>query len=146
MNRFIGGTMVLILVMLAGAGRPRAEILGLRGATWGELRYEVPKEGPDNLVLDGWVKQGLDVLKWGNTSLNTYAKLRYKWDSEGLPWNNVLGPTIGISLDSFVTTGLSGSLGMEYAWEQQDAFRSGGFMDQKFIIYANWYGWWDLKH
>ncbi len=143
MNRFIGGTLVLLL-MAAGAGGARAEIAALRGASWGELRYEIPKEGEENLVLDGWIKQGVDWAKWGNTSLNTYAKLRFKWDTEGYDWNNLMGPTLGISLDTFVPSGLSGSLGAEYAWEKH-MVNGTDIMDQKVLIYVNWYGWWDLK-
>lgn len=145
MNRFIGGTLVLLLVMTVGAGGIHAEIVGLRGASWGELRYEIPKEGEQNLVLDGWIKQGIDLVKWGDTSLNTYAKLRYKWDTEGLPWNNIMGPTLGISLDTYMPSGLSGSFGAEYTWEKQ-AFNGNDIMDQKVVIYVNWYGWWDLKN
>jgi len=144
MNRFIGGTLVLLLMMTAGAGGVRAEIAGLRGASWGELRYEIPKEGEQNLVLDGWIKQGIDWAKWGNTSLNTYAKLRFKWDTEGYAWNNLMGPTLGISLDAFTPAGFSGSLGAEYTWEKQ-MLDTSNIMDQKVVIYVNWYGWWDLK-
>ncbi len=145
MNRFIGGTLLLLLVMVTGAGEARAEIAGLRGATWGELRYEIPREGSENLVLDGWIKQGIDLAKWGDTSINTYAKLRYKWDTEGYDWNNLIGPAVGISLDTFVHTGLSGSLGVEYTWEKR-VLGGNDFTDQKALIYVNWYGWWDLKN
>ena len=144
MNRVIGGTLMVMLLMAAGAGGARAEIAGLRGASWGELRYEIPKEGTENLVLDGWIKQGIDWGRWGNTTLNTYAKLRFKWDTEGYDWNNLMGPALGISFDAYSGTGFSGSLGAEYMWEQHmiDANR---YMDQKVVIYASWYGWWDLK-
>jgi hypothetical protein len=144
MNRFIGGTLVLLVVMTAGTGGALAEIAGLRGATWGDLRYEIPKEGVENLVLDGWIKQGIDLAKWGNTSLNTYAKLRFKWDTEGYDWNNLMGPTVGISFDTFVPAGLSGSLGVEYSWESR-TLDGINVMDQKTMIYLTWYGWWDLK-
>ena len=128
----------------AGAGGALADIEGLRGASWGELSYEIPKEGEENLVLDGWIKQGIDWAKWGNTSLNTYAKLRFKWDTEGYDWNNLMGPALGVSLDTFVPSGLSGSLGAEYVWEQR-MLDENRFIDQKVVIYVNWYGWWDLK-
>ena len=145
MNRSIGGTLLLLLVLVAGTGGVRAEVMGLRGATWGELRYDIPKEGEENLVLDGWIKQGVDWAKWGNTSLNTYAKLRFKWDTEGYDWNNLMGPTVGISLDAFAPAGLSGSFGAEYTWEKQ-MLNGNDIMDQKVVIYVNWYGWWDLKN
>ena len=145
MNRFIGGTIMMLLVMTAGAGGALADIEGLRGASWGELRYDIPKEGTENLVLDGWIKQGIDWAKWGNTSLNTYAKLRFKWDTEGYDWNNLMGPALGISLDTFVPSGLSGSLGAEYIWEKR-MIDDSNLMDQKVVIYVNWYGWWDLRN
>ena len=144
MNRFIGGILTFLVVMTAGAGGALADIEGLRGASWGELSYEIPKEGEENLVLDGWIKQGIDWAKWGNTSLNTYAKLRFKWDTEGYDWNNLMGPALGVSLDTFVPSGLSGSLGAEYVWEQR-MLDENRFIDQKVVIYVNWYGWWDLK-
>jgi hypothetical protein len=135
---------MFLIVMTAGAGGALADIEGLRGASWGELSYEIPKEGTENLVLDGWIKQGIDWAKWGNTSLNTYAKLRFKWDTEGYDWNNLMGPALGVSLDTFVPSGLSGSLGAEYVWEQR-MLDENRFIDQKVVIYVNWYGWWDLK-
>ena len=134
----------VLLSATLSCGAADALAIGFRGSTWGELRYDIPKEGTDNLLLNGWIKQGIDWGRWGNTSLNTYAKLRFKWDTEGYDWNNLMGPALGISFDAFTSTGFSGSLGAEYMWEQHmiDANR---YMDQKVVIYANWYGWWDLK-
>jgi hypothetical protein len=143
MNRLIGGTLLLLIFTAAGTGGAHA-VPGLRGASWGELRYDIPKEGEENLILDGWIKQGIDWAKWGNTSINTYAKLRFKWDTQGYDWNNLMGPTVGISLDTFVPSGLSGSIGAEYTWENRTLDGS-NVMDQKAVIYVNWYGWWDLK-
>jgi hypothetical protein len=133
----------IALLMVPALSRESLAIEGLRGATWGELDYEIPKEGNENLVLDGWIKQGVDWVKWGDTSVNTYAKLRFKWDTEGYDWNNLIGPTVGISLDTFVPAGLSLSVGFEYSWENRlnDDIN---VLDQKAIAYVNWYGWWDL--
>lgn len=143
MRRLLCMTIPLLLLPPALAGEALA-IEGLRGATWGQLYYDIPKEeDTENLVIDGWIKQGVDWVKWGDTSINTYAKLRYKWDSEGTEWNNLLGPTVGISLDAYVPTGLALSIGIEYTWESRvlDDFNR---MDQKATAYINWYGWWDL--
>jgi hypothetical protein len=142
MKRLLCMTMLLLMVLPALPREARA-IEGLRGATWGQLDYEIPKEGKENLVLDGWIKQGVDWVKWGDTSINTYAKLRFKWDTEGYDWNNLLGPTVGISLDTYVPSGLALSLGFEYSWESR-LMSDSKVMDQKAMAYVNWYGWWDL--
>lgn len=117
-------------------------IVGLRGATWGELRQELPKDFPDNLVLQGWVKQGVDWVEWRHARLNTYAALRYRWDSESYDWNNTIGPALGISLDLYTAKGLSATAGVEYIW---DRYVESDRNDNKLAIYVGWYGWWDLK-
>jgi len=142
MKRLVYGTIVLLL-LCAALPRGATAIEGLRGATWGELRYDIPKDGRENLLLDGWVKQGVDWTRWGNTTLNTYAKLRYRWDSEGHEWNNLLGPAVGVSLDTYVPAGLALSVGIEYTWENRLLANDNG-LERKAIAYVNWYGWWDL--
>lgn len=142
MIRIVRAAAVLAAIMMTFSGSAGA-IEGMRGATWGELRYDIPRDGQENLLLDGWVKQGIDWVKWGDTTLNTYAKIRYRWDSEGYVWNNLAGPAVGVSLDMYVPAGLSVSVGFEYMWESRfeddrDAF------DHLAIAYINWYGWWDL--
>jgi hypothetical protein len=142
MNRIITAFAILVFVSIALTGGACAYI-GFRGSTWGELRYEIPREnGENNLLLDGWIRQGVDLAKWGNTTLNTYATLRYRWDTEQTDWHNSLGPGLGIALEAFTAKGLVGSVGAEYIWER---FYETGINDEKLILYVGWYGWWDLK-
>ena len=67
-------------------------IEGFRGATWGGLQYDMPRNGDNYLLLQGYVKQGIDWWRYKNATLNTYGVLRYKFDSEETPWNNALTP------------------------------------------------------
>ncbi len=127
-----------ILILPAGAH----SIVGMRGAAWGDLRYEVPEELSSNLVLQGWVKQGIDWVQWRNSTLNTYLAIRYRLDTEGYDWNNSIGPAVGISLDLYTSKGLSGMAGVEYIW---DRYTESDRSDNKLAIYLGWYGWWDLK-
>jgi len=116
--------------------------VGFRGSTWGDLREEVPKSGDDNLILQGWIKQGVDWAQWGNTTLNTYATLRYKVDTRRLDWDNSVGPGVGIALDAYSPRGFSAQIGIEYIW---DRYFLSDRTDQKVAFYVGWYGWWDLK-
>jgi hypothetical protein len=134
---------MLVVLSVLTPGFSMAGAIGLRGGTWGELRYDIPKEGEDNLTLDGWIKQGIDWKRWGNTTLNTYAALRYKFDTEKYEWNNTVGPGIGISLDMYSPRGLILTVGAEYSWES--LIYDGGDCYQKTVFYVNWVGWWDLK-
>jgi hypothetical protein len=127
---------VLLFSSSAGA------IVGFRGATWGDLRQEFPKEFPDNLVLQGWVKQGIDWVEWRHATLNTYVALRYRFDTEGHDWNNTIGPALGLSLDLYTAKGLSAMAGVEYIW---DRYLESDRNDNKLAVYLGWYGWWDLK-
>jgi hypothetical protein len=142
MNRLVRSISLFLFFMIMGTGGAGA-IEGMRGATWGELRYDIPRDDVENMLLHGWVKQGIDWAKWGEMTLNTYAMFRYKWDSEGFSWNNTVGPGIGVSLDMYVPGGLSASLGVEYQWENKII---DDLTDRKTIVYLNWYGWWDLKN
>jgi hypothetical protein len=117
-------------------------IEGFQGSTWGELRWELPKDGQENLIAYGWIKQGIDWKKWGNFRLNSYGTLRYRWDTEGLDWNNTFGPGVGTAIDAYNPKGILGTLGIEYIW---DRYYESSRMDQKVVLYLNWYGWWDLK-
>ncbi|MDD4857093.1 MAG: hypothetical protein PHD74_03205 [Candidatus Krumholzibacteria bacterium] len=133
--------MVLFILCLALPAAASA-VVGFRGSTWGDLRQEVPKNGDSNLLLQGWIKQGVDWAKWGNTTLNTYATLRYRVDTEELDWNNSVGPGLGISLETYSSKGLTASCGVEYLW---DRFFQTDRTDEKVVFYIGWYGWWDLK-
>ncbi|HEM47280.1 MAG TPA: hypothetical protein ENO23_09595 [Alphaproteobacteria bacterium] len=141
-TRYLRLTCLLLAAALIAPGGAAA-FEGFRGATWGELRWHMPEEGDDNLVLNGWIRQGVDWAKWGNTTLNTYGILQYRWDTERLDWNNMLGPGVGIALDTYTGKGLALSVGAEYIWESR--ILDDGAVDRKAIVYMGWYGWWDLK-
>ena len=132
----------LVLLCLALCSGSAFAIVGFRGSTWGDLRGEMPKEGDSNLLLNGWLRQGVDWTKWGNVTLNTYATLRYQADTEGLDYNNSVGPGFGISLEAYSPRGAVASLGVEYIWDRYTTFDETA---QKVVVYVNWYGWWDLK-
>ncbi|MEW6053591.1 MAG: hypothetical protein AB1552_07375 [Nitrospirota bacterium] len=119
-------------------------IEGFSGSTWGELRYEhlARGEGESDVILRGWVKQGIDWARWGNTKVNTYLTVRYVWDSEKLDWNNSLGPGAGIAIDTYIPKGPYVSWGVEYLW---DRFYRSAETEQKVVVFMNWYGNWDLK-
>jgi hypothetical protein len=134
--------LVLLVASLALAPRGASAFVGFRGSTWGDMREEIPRTGNDNLILQGWIKQGVDWARWGNTTLNTYATLRYKVDTQKLDWNNSVGPGFGISLDAYTAGGLSAQVGIEYIW---DRFFQSERNEQKVAFYVGWYGWWDLK-
>jgi len=138
-NTLVLASMLLCLTLCAGRARA---IEGLRGQTWGEMRHEIPKDGDSNLLLQGWIRQGVDWAKWDKLTLNTYATLRYRADSEKLYYNNSIGPGLGISLEAYCPKGAVAALGVEYIWDRLfEVDRT----DQKVVVYVNWYGWWDLK-
>jgi hypothetical protein len=134
--------MTLLLLSFVLAASPAAAIEGFRGSTWGEARQELPQSGDSNLLLQGWIRQGVDWAKWGNLTLNTYATLRYEVDTRGYDYNNSVGPGLGVSLEAYSPKGATGSLGVEYIWDRYTTFDESA---QKVVVYANWYGWWDLK-
>ncbi len=138
-------TFVILTVSLCLFLTPAANAIeGYRGSTWGDLRWDLPEELDSNLLLRGWVKQGIDWKRWGkNTTLNTYATIRYTVDTEKIDWNNKFEPGIGISLETYSPKGLGTTIGVEYIWENR--FLDSDWIDQKFVIYVGWYGWWDLK-
>ncbi len=147
MKRHALGIALVLLCLVLCSGSAFA-IVGFRGSTWGDLRGEIPNEGDGNLLLNGWIRQGVDWTKWGNVTLNTYATLRYQADTEGLDYNNSVGPGFGISLEAYSPRGIVASLGVEYIWDRYFGLEEASPFDataQKVVFYVNWYGWWDLK-
>jgi hypothetical protein len=119
---------------------------GYPGTTWGDLRWEIPNSGTKNLILEGWVRQGITLKRWerGQTNflLGPYGRIRYKWDSRGLDWNNYVAPGVGIALDMESGKGPLVSWGVEYSWQKN--YRSGD--DVHLVeVFMRWYAWWDLK-
>ena len=121
---------------------PGLAVEGFRGSTWGEIRYDLPREGENDLLLSGWARQGIDWKRWGDTRLSTFGILRYKWDSEKLDWNNSIGPGVGVGIDSTIRDQAVATFTVEYLWER---FPESDRTDEKLLFYVNWYGWWDLR-
>ena len=115
---------------------------GFPGATWGELRFEVPTEGKLNTIFQGWIRQGIDLKRWSeDTHLSVYGTLRYTWDSQQNTWWNDVAPGAGIAFDTYLGKKFPVTVGVEYLW---DRFFVSPHTEQKVILYTNWYGWWDL--
>lgn len=116
------------------------------GSTWGDLRWELPTDGRSNLILQGWLRQGLVVATWASAEqtvlLDPYLRLRYGADTEGLEWNNYLGPGIGVALDLERPRWPLLSWGVEYGWEKN--LRTSGDV-HRVTLFMRWYTWWDLR-
>ncbi len=146
MHRGIVGLAFAAMCLSVGMGMvPNAAgaFEGFRGSSWGELRLDLPSDGPDNLLTNAWIRQGADWKRWGGTTLNTYATLRLRSDTERLPWNNSVGPGLGIALDAYSEKGIVGTWGVEYLWDNYYEDDNRG-TEGKAVIYMNWYSWWDL--
>ena len=107
-------------------------------------RLDLPADGAENFLTNAWIRQGADWKRWGNTTLNTYATLRFKSDTEKFEWNNTIGPGVGIAIDAYSEKGIVGTWGVEYLWDryyESEPSRT----ERKAVVYMNWYGWWDLK-
>jgi hypothetical protein len=115
------------------------------GTTWGALRWEIPREGPDDLTLEGWARQGRMLHRWrrGQLSylLSAAVRVRYKLDTLGLDWNNLVGPGAGLALDLGGLRGFQPAAGIEYAWEKN--LTSPGAVHRVDLV-VRWYGFWDL--
>jgi hypothetical protein len=118
---------------------------GFPGSTWGEFHFESLHPGSDDVIADGWVRQGIGWKRWdegkANLLLDTYVTTRYYWDTRGFDWYNYFGPGCGISLDLSAPNGPAISLGVEYIY--QINYHSG--TDRPYTaLFSNWYHWWDI--
>jgi hypothetical protein len=115
------------------------------GSTWGDLRWEIPDTGPTDLVLMGWVRQGVVIHRWRPDPLtfllSPYLLFRYSLDTLGPDYNNYAGPGAGIAVDMDGVRGLQPSWAIEYAWEKN--LRSQGGV-QRLDLVLRWYTSWDL--
>ena len=139
------GYVIYVLLMICCIAIPATAfaVEGYPGSSWGELYWEIPRDGgEENLVLQGWIEQGVTLAKWENISLNTYGTIRYKWDTQKYDWNNEFSPGVGIGVDIYSIKQFHVRIGAEYLWQR---FYESGHEEQKVWIYADWYGWWDLK-
>jgi hypothetical protein len=110
------------------------------------LRWEIPNAGADDLTVEGWARQGWVLRRWKQGALayvlSPYLRIRYKFDTLGLDWNNYLGPGAGLALDLDGVKGFQPAAGIEYAWEK-NLTSPGGV--HRIDLIVRWYGWWDLK-
>jgi len=137
---------VLLALFCIAVPVTASAIEGYPGSSWGQLYWDIPtKEGKQNVVLEGWIEQGVTWVKWdkphGDILLNTYGTIRYKWDDQKYDWNNKFAPGVGVGLDIYIDQ-FHMRVGAEYLWER---FYESGTEQQKVWIYTDWYGWWDLK-
>jgi hypothetical protein len=116
------------------------------GSTWGDIRWQLPSDAREDLVAEGWVRQGVVLQRWRwdprALVLGPYVRVRWKLDTLGLDWNNYAGPGVGLGLDLDGVKGFQPGVGVEYAWERNLA--SSGSVHRVELV-ARWYGWWDLR-
>lgn len=144
MKRYL--ILLLTVVWLALPSSAPA-IEGLPGSTWGNIYEEFPHPGGNDTILNGWVRQGVAWKRWdmgGDTTLvlDTYATVRYYWDSRGFDWFNDFGPGGGVSLDLSAPSGPSISGGAEYIYQMN---YTSGTQQPYTNLFLNWYHWWDIR-
>ncbi len=137
---------LFLTIMLLAVPSVVFAIEGLPGSTWGDFHFESLHPGPDDAILDGWVRQGIGWKRWkeGKISLllDTYVTARYYMDSRGFNWYNYFGPGGGVSVDLSAPNAPAVSLGAEYIY--QINYNSG--TDRPYTaLFSNWYHWWDIR-
>lgn len=124
-----------------------AAIEGFPGSTWGDAYWEIPSPGDDDVILEGWARQGVAWRRWrpsreARLVLQTYGTVRYKWDALGLDWNNYVGPGLGAALDFTAPRLPLVTLGVEYV--HQWSTRSG--VAAPYVApFLDWYHLWDVE-
>jgi len=133
------------LSFLCIVGNPCADEgqrLGSPGSTWGAIRYpssEQPEEKQD-LVLEGAIEQGLDILSLGeNTRLTPFIKLAYKLDTEKLDYNNKLQLAPGIKVRHYLSDSAILDVGVRYEVERR--VETGRTWDGP-AVFASWFASW----
>lgn len=108
------------------------------GFTWGGVRYPGSQEivDEDNLILEGAMEQGLDWYSDGTVTINTFARLAYTLDTEGIEWNNHvtygIGSKLKISTDDIAATQIGFRL-------NQNKRLVSGRAENRVICYVNWF-------
>lgn len=133
----------LITLLLTFAAPASYAIEGFPGSTWGELRQEFPKDADSDLKSQGWIRQGIDWFHVAGLRLDTYATVRFQWDSRQIDYNNSFGPGLGVALETIKWKGYSLAFGTEYIWDRYYSHNTR--TEEKLILFVNWYGSWDLK-
>lgn len=80
-------------IATAGAETP----IGYPYTSWGEITQTIGNTSIDKgFKLDGYVEQGIDWVKLGDFTVNTFGGLRGTVSNHGDEyWNNKIGPWIG---------------------------------------------------
>ena len=114
------------------------------GSTSGNIQFPSsaqPRES-ENLLLSGKIEQGVDLLSLTpDTSLNLFARIDYRWDTEELDFNRKVLSAVGFKLrhsfsDSFVL-----SIGAKYENDQRYVIERSS---DGTLLFSNWFGYWQL--
>ncbi len=108
------------------------------GFTWGGVRYPGSQEIVDenNMILEGAMEQGYDWYSNGTVTINTFARLAYTLDTEGLEWNNHVTYGIGSKLKISIDDIAASQIG--FRLNQNKRLKSGR-TENRVIGYVNWF-------
>lgn len=146
-KRQLAVALALMLLLTAYSVPPTARAQGtiaLPGSTSGNIQFPSsaqPRES-ENTLLSGKIEQGVDLLSLArNTTLNLFARVDYRWDTEELDFNRKILAAAGIKLrhvfsDSFVL-----SVGAKYENDQRYVVERSSAGT---LLFSNWYGSWHL--
>ena len=136
------GTFLCAFGAVAGEG---TDELGMRGFTWGEIRYpssEQPEE-EDDLVIEGAIEQGIDIASLTKqTRLNLFGKLGYKFDSKNLDYNNKLNLAAGLKIRHYLSDSFVLDAGVRYEVERRT--ESNRTLNGP-TFFTGWFGSWLLR-
>jgi hypothetical protein len=118
-------------------------LLSYPGFTWGEIRCPGAQDASEsgNTIFEGAIEQGLDWFQKDNTTLNTFAELKYITDSTGLDWNNEYTLGAGIKLKFTGIKNWNIHFGVKYNRERR--WKSNSTEDEV-IGFLNWSTGWAL--
>ncbi len=112
------------------------------GSMWGDVRFpsSEQREDEENLILEGAIEQGIDVLKISeNTPITAFVSLNYTLDSEKFDYNNKTKFGFGFKLRHFVSNNIVIDIGAKY--ELDHRLESNNDLDG-FQGFTNWFGSW----
>jgi len=134
MKQWMVGILVLGAVVLhAGAARA---IEGLSGSTWGTVIENI---GHEHFQTLGNLNQGIDWFEKDGYRLNTYVELRWRYQSTDGQFFNAYGPALGAAVKKGPLR-----LGAEYYWERDQSSNNAGNLDDRALVFVDWYYDWDL--